>query len=263
MRRSRKTLVAITALATLALAACDTTGDLKAADTDATNTQAAGADTSDETADSATTDSDTSEDTTTEDAADEDGGSSELKGLEVTETAFGKDKGSDTWWYVVILDNPNEAAVFDAASIDIEALDKDGTILDSTSDYLTILPGEVALTGSFLDVADGKIKELNVRGPDASSADKVDGEIGDYDVSKVKAKFDEWSTDVSGTVKSTFAEDQELVSVTIVARNAKKKIIGGEMTFIERLPSGGKAQFKTSFLDELPKTTKFTAYAYN
>lgn len=185
----------------------------------------------------------------------------EAQDIKVVESAFGKSANSDTWWYVVILDNPNPEAVFTFESIDIEALDKEGTILDSSSDYSTILPGKFAVQGTFFDIADGKISELNVRGPDGSAAEHAD-EIGSFRIGKAKAKFDDWSTDVSGTVASEFAKDQELVEVVVVARDSSGEILGGEMTFIDRLPAGGKAQFSATFFSEdIPKDAAFEVYA--
>jgi hypothetical protein len=138
----------------------------------------------------------------------------EAQDIKVVESAFGKTADSDTWWYVVILDNPNPDAVFTYESIDIEALDKEGTILDSSSDYSTILPGKFAVQGTFFDVADGKISELNVRGPDGSTAEHAD-EIGSFRIGKAKAKFDDWSTDVSGTVASSRATRRARSSTAI------------------------------------------------
>jgi hypothetical protein len=185
----------------------------------------------------------------------------EAQDIKVVESAFGKTADSDTWWYVVILDNPNPDAVFTYESIDIEALDKEGTILDSSSDYSTILPGKFAVQGTFFDVADGKISELNVRGPDGSTAEHAD-EIGSFRIGKAKAKFDDWSTDVSGTVASEFAKDQELVEVVVVARDSSGEIIDGDFTYIDRLPAGGKAQYSATFFGEdIPKDATFEVYA--
>lgn len=242
--RAARTVGALAVIA--ALGACGVSEDLEAVDPEATRAaSSAAAQADDEASDAETTE-----------AAQEPAAAADLK---VVESAFGKD--DDRWWYVVLLENPNTDAVFDLASIDIEALDAEGTILDSDSSYLTILPGKTAISGVYFDVADGTVSELNVRGPDASTAEKVD-EIGAFTVADVKPTFDDWSTDVSGTVTSSFAKDQETVKVVVVARDAAGKILGGDFTYVDRLPAGGKAQFKVTFLGEtLPKDATFTAYA--
>ena len=73
----------------------------------------------------------------------------------VLETAVGRyesDPGS--WWYVAVIDNPNEDYIFDYASIDVEAIAADGTIIDVANEYRVILSGRTALVGDFIGVGD-------------------------------------------------------------------------------------------------------------
>lgn len=238
---------AIVALALAAsLAACSPPEDLKVAEPASTAT-AANPDTTNA---APTADAD-------KPAADATAG----KDLAIVESAFGRD--SDTWWYAVVVDNPNKDAVFETASIDVEAVDKAGTILDSDSHLQTLLSGKTVLVGSFFDVGTAKIAKLNVRGPDGSASIAADADdTGTLTVGGVKHRSDDFEVKVNGTVTSTFASDQELVNISVLARNPAGKIIAAETGFIDRLPAGGKAQFEVDFFNEkLPKTTKYEASA--
>lgn len=183
--------------------------------------------------------------------------------LSVVEAAFGRttyDEG--TWWYTVVLDNPNEDYVFDFADISVEALDAAGTILDTATDYRTLLSGRTAITGAFFSVGDGEIASLNVRGPEATAAVEAPlEETGVFTVEGVQATTDEYSTTVHGTVSADFESEQELVNVVVIARDAAGAIIGAEATYIERLPNdGSKVQFEAVFFEPLPADTTFEAY---
>ena len=178
--------------------------------------------------------------------------------LAVVEKAFGRDE--DMYWYAVVIDNPNKDYVFDSAGVDVEAIGKDGTILDSDSNYTVLLSGETAVTGMFFDVGSEKIDHIEVRGPTADSATHSPlAETGTFKVSKVKATSDDWSTTISGNIESTFEEQQDSVTVVVIGRK-DGKIKAAEFTFVDRVPSGGKARFEATAFDA-PSGLKWTAYA--
>ena len=66
-----------------------------------------------------------------------------------------------------------------------------------------------------------------------------------------------------GKVTSAFSEDQELVKVSVIARDAAGTIVGSDFTFIDRLPAGGTAQFESSLwnIENLPGDVRFEAFA--
>ncbi|GAA4380568.1 NINE protein [Agromyces bauzanensis] len=184
--------------------------------------------------------------------------------LSVVETAFGKDLDSDTWWYAVVLDNPNPDHVFPSAGITIEAVDANGVILDSGSEYTTILQGRTVLVGDFFSVGSGTIAELDVRGPTSAAATSSPAaETGSFSVSDIATAQEYGWLDVTGKVTSTFGEDQELVTVAVIARDAAGTIVGSDFAFIDRLPAGGTAQFESSLwnVENLPEGVTFEAFA--
>ena len=182
----------------------------------------------------------------------------------ITDGSFGRyEFDPETWWYVVMFENPNQDYIFDFASIDVEAIGADGTILDTSNEYRVILSGEAALVGDFYEVGTGEIVDLNVIGPTAADAILSPfAETGEFTLGDLAATSDDLSTTVTGTVSGDFEEDQELVQITVVARDTSGQIIGGAWTYVDRLPSDGtKVQFEATFWDPLPEGTVFEAFA--
>lgn len=188
---------------------------------------------------------------------------SDVQELSVVNTGFGRlsfEEGA--WWYAVVFTNPNPDVFFDFAEIVVEAVAADGTILDSSSDFLTILPGDSAITGSFFEVGATEIDHLDVRGPVADDAEPApDGGLGGFTTSEIAATSDEYSTTVGGILTSTFATEQELIKIVVVATNPAGAIIGAEWTYVDRLPVDGRVRFEASFYDPLPADTSFVAFA--
>lgn len=183
--------------------------------------------------------------------------------LAVVETAFGRQSyNPEWWWYVVIIENSNDDYVFASESIDVEAIDASGVILDTSSNYVTLLSGRTAIVGSFLDAGTEEIVNLDVRGPTAQAAihSKAE-ETGSYTFEEVAATSDSYSTTVSGIISGTFAEEQTLLQVNVVARNAAGQIVGGEFSFVDRLPVDGKVRFEVRFSSVMPGDTTYEPYA--
>ncbi|QWC15818.1 hypothetical protein KKR89_16390 [Cellulomonas dongxiuzhuiae] len=202
-----------------------------------------------------------SADATADAAADEDeSAASAVRELAVVESAFGQNTyDPTTWWYVVIVENPNAEHVFPLAGLDVEAIGADGTILDSGSTYVDVLPGRVALTGSFMSVGTGVIDHLDLRGPDVTDALHKPG-AGSFTVTDVAAATDEWSTTVGGNLSGSFVDEQSLVKVVVVARNAQGQIIDADFSFVDRLPPGVQARFEVNFMTALPADTTYEVY---
>lgn len=181
----------------------------------------------------------------------------------IVESNFGQtERDAGIWWYAAVLENPNTDYVFSFAEVTVEAYDAAGTILDSGSDYLNILPGKFALSGSFYEVGQNVIDHIEIRGPIASEADPAPaGGTGTLATSDIESTSDSYSTTVAGIVSGTFAAEQELVEVTVIAKNPDGTIIGSEFTFVDRLPVDGRVRFEVTFFDVLPEGTLYEVYA--
>ena len=182
-------------------------------------------------------------------------------GLEVVETAFGQAAHDDsTWWFVVILDNPDPELGFERATVTVDAVDADGAVLDTAWEDVTTGPGEVAMTGLFAEVGDGTIDRLEVRGPDADDAAALPGGAGEFSVANLSADTTPQTTTVTGALSSTFTEERTFIDVIVVARDAAGEILRAETTYVPLLPAGGTAQLEVVFWDPLPESATYTAY---
>ncbi|MFV9423774.1 DUF2510 domain-containing protein [Microbacterium sp. S1037] len=182
--------------------------------------------------------------------------------LVLGETAFGVDAESGMGWYAVQLTNPNEDYVFGNAAIEVEAYDASGVLLDTGTDYSTILSGSSWYVGRFLQVGSAQIDHIEVRGPSASAAtNSPAAETGSFTMGEVTTGSEyDWMT-VSGTVTSKFTEDQDMVRIDVIARNGDGKIVGVDTTYTDRVPAGGTAAWKVP-LWEVPLDSKVEAFAH-
>ncbi|MDN4490389.1 hypothetical protein QQX13_06040 [Demequina sp. SYSU T00068] len=168
--------------------------------------------------------------------------------LVVEDSEFWRNSDGD-WEYFVTVYNPNEDYLWQFAAFDVELLDADGVILDTGSDYGNLLPGETfAMVGTFYDSADWQAESINVRGPEDGTY-MPDQEFGAFIVSEPEYKNDDWSATVSGTVESTFVEDQESVRMVAVVFDADGSPIATDWTYLDRIPTGGKARYELNFYD--------------
>ncbi|GAA1694803.1 hypothetical protein GCM10009808_09840 [Microbacterium sediminicola] len=183
--------------------------------------------------------------------------------LEVTEVAFGPTSyDENAWWFVVLFENPNEDYIFDYADIDIEAVDANGVILDSYGEYRTVLSGTAAIVGTFYEIGTAEIANLDIYGPTADEAlYSPFAETGEFWTEDLAATTDDFSSVVTGVLYGDFDADQELVEVEAVVRDASGQIIGGDWTFVDRLPAGGGAQFEIDFWEIMPADATFEVYA--
>jgi hypothetical protein len=183
--------------------------------------------------------------------------------LVLGETAFGIDAESGMGWYAIEVTNPNDHYVFTSmAAIEVEAYDAAGVLLDTDTSYGTILQGRSMYVGDFFDIGAGVIDRIEVRGPTAENATyspKV--ETGTFTLGEITTGSEyDWMT-VNGTVTSNFAEDQDMVRIDLVARDAAGTIVGVDFTYTDRVPAGGTAAWNTQFW-EVPLDSKVEAYPH-
>lgn len=161
---------------------------------------------------------------------------------------------SGYWKYYLLLENPStEAFYYGFEEVTVEMLDADGTILASETSYPTLAPGtELGITGIFFDsetIDAAEVDRIEVYLPEEPTSLVSEGEVGTMTTSGVEATSDTYSVTVSGTVESTFAEDQETVVVTVVAFDAEGTVVAESSTFVDRLPSGGASRFEVGLYD--------------
>jgi len=180
-------------------------------------------------------------------------------GLVVTEQAFAPLSWDDSGaWYVVILNNPDDAE-YTFAEVIVNALDASGNVVATSANYPSLAPGDSAISGAFYDLDGADIAALEVLGP---SIDGLSGEPGAViEVSELTATSDDYSTRVSGTVTSPAADLDFGAAITVVARDASGSIIGAAPGYVSQLTRGAAASFDANFYELMPDGTTYEAYA--
>ena len=107
----------------------------------------------------------------------------------VTEVAFGPES-DDSWWYAVVIDNPNPDYVFDTY-FDVHLIGADGATIETSPEFAALLPGRTVLVGTVYDIGDNEIADIQVDLPEASEATLLPGaEVGSFTIDDVVAESD-------------------------------------------------------------------------
>lgn len=166
-----------------------------------------------------------------------------------------------TWQYGVMVDNPNADAVFELISIEVEALDATGAVVDTDEQYVTIQPGTTALSGMFLNAGDATITDVRLRFPDKSEARLLEpDETGTVATEDLQQEQTDGTTVVTGTVINSTPYDAPYVDVVVVARDAGGALIAAEWTHADEIPPGGTQYFELFFYEPLPAGATVEAY---
>ncbi|SFJ62494.1 hypothetical protein SAMN05216467_0229 [Cellulomonas sp. KH9] len=182
--------------------------------------------------------------------------------LQVADVAFGPDPLDEgSWWFVVVVDNPNPEHHYGSAEMSVEAIAADGTLIAARPQYLTALPGRTAITGTFRELGGMTPDRVEVRLPAVQRGVTHVPGGGALTSSTPAPQESSWGTTVTGTVTSTLAEDVEMALVVVVASDPAGTVVGAARGYVDLVPAGGEAPFEIEFYGELPAGTQFTAYA--
>jgi hypothetical protein len=178
------------------------------------------------------------------------------------EVVLGSYDGDETtWWYGVVLENPNPDAVFEDVQIVVEAIGADGNVVATDEKYLTIQPGPTAIAGMFFDAGDSTITEIQVQLPEPGFARLIEpGETGSVTVGDVQTSTSGDMPVVSGTLRNDTGSEQQYARVVVLARDANGTLIAAEPGFVDPIPAGSSAPFEVYFYDPLPAGVTFEAY---
>lgn len=179
-----------------------------------------------------------------------------------TETAFGHDY-DDVWWYVVVVDNPNADYVFDAY-MEVRAVTEDGSTVAPSTAFATLLAGQTAVVGYFFDVVDTQITSIDVDLPRATDATLSPAdETGAFTVDGISASSsDGGATTATGALTGRFAEDQQYVSITALARTADGAIVAAATSMVESVPGDGTPVPFEVWFSALPADATLQAFAH-
>jgi hypothetical protein len=170
------------------------------------------------------------------------------KSLSVVETHFWPSDDYQRWNFVAYIENPNEDFAWIFERFAFEAFDSEGVLLDSSSEYATIMPKSTEVFyGYWFDIGNNIVSEINVRG--TTSGSLLSSTPGFFKVENIEYSTGRFSSEVSGVLVSNFEEDQESVEVVIVIRDSTGKILTADNGYVSRVPAGGKARFEVSLFD--------------
>lgn len=157
--------------------------------------------------------------------------------------------------YAAVLMNPNPTKwIAEQISVNLAFSDASGTVVKSASETVDVLePGQTLAVGDSTQ-AKGATK-LDVQAL-VGRWESVSGTLGDFSIAGVSTTSDAYSMKTNGTVASTFAKDLKTLRATAIYYDSSGSIIGGAYTFLDFVPSGGKAAFEVTSMEVVPNVAK-------
>lgn len=153
--------------------------------------------------------------------------------------------GMGEWLYVVIVENPSDELAYFADRFDVQAVDADGAIVESTTTYETVPPASrTVVTDTFRNLDGLGAEAITVVTPETGTVVEP-GSLGHFEISDVELSTDaDGRQALVGTVTSHFAETQTGATITTVFRDPSGQIVhveGGGV--LEDLPPGESVEF--------------------
>ncbi|NHI16727.1 FxLYD domain-containing protein [Microbacterium excoecariae] len=182
-----------------------------------------------------------------------------LENLTVAEQALWTAQYDDSAQVVVLIDNPDDV-VLPGVDVTIEAVGEDGTILDTTWDYVTLTPGTSIAAGYFAAATEDESADLNVVFDGYGLSSIPSDEFGGFEVGELEAETEDGWTVVSGAVSNLDDVDAESVEVELLIRDADGEIAGLDWTYVERIPAEGSARFSIDLYDSVPEGASYEAF---
>lgn len=167
--------------------------------------------------------------------------------------------GNSYMSYGVVIKNPNLNEYAEDVRVNITMLDAAGAVVNSESDSIAlILPGQEVAIGANTGAAGVAKLDVQVLGEDWS---KQVGPVGTFTTEGVQTRPDQYfGYNTTGTIVSTFAKNLENVQATAIYRNAEGAIIGGQFTYVDFVPAGGRIGFEISQSEKLPGVAATNVY---
>ena len=160
-------------------------------------------------------------------------GSSAVDGLEVADSGF-----SDTGYGFMIANSADEARA--NFTVDVAIYDTNDTVITNDTHTVGRINAGESL-GIGYDITDevpngvGRLEFSFEEGFEDSAPE------GSFTVSGVSTQSDEYSTETTFTVASTYQIDLETTYAYAIYRNSSGQIIGGTYGFVDLMPAGGQA----------------------
>ncbi len=171
--------------------------------------------------------------------------SDEFKPLEIKDSGYIVSDGY--LFYAVILHNPNEKFAVEFPTFRITARDDKDQVIGTEDQVLSLIYPQQDFAFGFLGF------ELDQQ---PAKVDIITLEPEDYNITAVEmlehpifiplevVGINKRGDSILGEVSNPNSYDIDSAVVTAIFRDANGKIIGGDLTFIDKLPAGGKTPFE-------------------
>jgi hypothetical protein len=176
---------------------------------------------------------------------------------QVTITAFGFGLPTGTFTigslgYGFTIRNENTAEAAESVSIQIAFQDAAGTVVATDNTSISYLgPGEhTGVAGSSFASTAKTATKMTVQA--LPSKWTVIGPVPNFTFTGTAYLAEQFSTKVTGIIKSPFAKDYKLVRVSAIGVNAAGAIVGGGYAFVDFVPANGTAAVSISYTGTTP-----------
>jgi len=159
--------------------------------------------------------------------------------VDVVETGFTIEDGRGSW--AVILNNQSSREIATNLLVSVTLFDAgDGVVGTENGSIDGLFPGQTgAVTGPLFDVEDPASMEVNISVGDWRDSE---GESSGLTIEGVRTRESDFGGLVTtATLSSSYDEDLSAVRVDGVYRDAAGKILGGDLTYVQTLPAGGRS----------------------
>jgi hypothetical protein len=199
----------------------------------------------------------------TSDTGDDGGGSEssgQLSALKVIDSGFTSFPNSDfvSGTYGIVIKNNGTDAVTNF-TVNVAVYDKNDTVIGSDPHTVAkIGPGEEFGIGyDVTDKAPNGIGKLDVSFEKGFGSNVPEGA---FTVSNVAIKTDQFATDVTYTVASSYQTDLRDLESYAIFRDANHKIVGGAFGTLQLVPKGGRANGDLQSFEPLPGAVTANVY---
>jgi hypothetical protein len=152
--------------------------------------------------------------------------------------------------WAVLVDNPSKTQAATSVSLTIAFYDSSGTVVGSQNENLAvILPGQRAAVGDHDQIAGATRMSVQAL---VGRWQPVTTTVGSFSAEGVNISADRFSFHTRGELVSTFAKDLQQVKAVAVYYDGAGNIIGGDFTYVNFVPAGGRTAVDISDLSVVP-----------
>jgi hypothetical protein len=179
-------------------------------------------------------------------------GTTEVQGLELVDSGWSvaEDDSIVEGSYGIIIENKGEELVTNF-NVEVAIYDLNDTVVGTNSHMVAKLaPGETLGIGYDIndDVSNG-ISRLDVAFEEGYGDSVPEGA---FTVSEVATTTDEYGTETTFTVASSYTVDLDSPYAYVIYRDAAGKIIGGTYGLVDMVPAGGRANGTLTSYEPVP-----------